>query len=237
MRSNFDDELSPNTITKKFWSSVKSVTKSSRIPDKMYLNDCIRTEPEEIANLFNKHFFDQFSDKSSYDIDVDFTNDVFYDFSFDKLTIYNHLKQINPNKSQGPDKIGGLVIKNCAISISIPLSILFNISHRTGIISAEWKTANIVPVHKKGDKSSINNYRPISLTSILSKIFEKCIRDELLTHCKHLLHDNQHGFLPYKSCTTQLLPFSHDISLSLNSCGLIDVVYFDFAKAFDTVMI
>ena len=235
MRSNYDDELSPNTITKKFWSSVKSVTKSSRIPDKMYLNDCIRTEPEEIANLFNKHFFDQFSDKSSYDIDIDFTNDAFYDFSFDKLTIYNHLKQINPNKSQGPDKIGGLVIKNCAISISLPLSILFNISYRTGIIPAEWKTANIVPVHKKGDKSSINNYRPISLTSILSKIFEKCIRDELLTHCKHLLYDNQHGFLPNKSCTTQLLPFSHDISLSLNSCGLIDVVYFDFAKAFDTV--
>ena len=156
MRSNFDDELSPNTITKKFWSSVKSVTKSSRIPDKMYLNDCIRTEPEEIANLFNKHFFDQFSDKSSYDIDIDFTNDAFYDFSFDKLTIYNHLKQINPNKSQGPDKIGGLVIKNCAISISLPLSILFNISYRTGIIPVEWKTANIVPVHKKGDKSSIN---------------------------------------------------------------------------------
>ena len=88
---------------------------------------------------------------------------------------------------------------------------------------------------QKRDKNSINNYRPISLTSIISKVFEKCIRDKLLAHCKDLLHDNQHGFLPEKSCTTQLLPFSYDISLCLNSGGLVDVVYFDFAKAFDTV--
>ena len=66
-------------------------------------------------------------------------------------------------------------------------------------------------------------------------IFERQIRDEILSHCRHLIHDTQHGFLPHKSCTTQLLPFSHDISLELNSSDLIDVVYFDFQKAFDTV--
>ena len=233
MRSNFDDDLSPNTITKKFWSSLKSMSKSYRIPDKMYLNDCIRSKPEEIANLFNKHFYDQFSDESTYDIDIDFTNDPFGDLEFDEFSIFNILKQINPNKSRGPDNIGGLIIKNCSQSISLPVSILFNIIYRTGIIPTEWKIANIVPVHKKGDKNPINNYRPISLTGIISKIFEKFIRDELLTHCKDLLHDSQHGFLPNKSCTTQL--FSYDISLCLNSGGLIDVIYFDFAKAFDTV--
>ena len=49
------------------------------------------------------------------------------------------------------------------------------------------------------------------------------------------LHDTQQGFLPLKSCTTQLIPFSHDISVGLNSNNLIDVVYFDFSKAFDSV--
>ena len=93
---------------------------------------------------------------------------------------------------------------------------------------------NIVPVYEKGDKNCIENYRPISLTCIVSKIFEKCIRDELLS-CKELIHDTQHGFLPNKSCVTQLLPFAHDISLGLNFGELIDVVYFDFAKAFDSV--
>ena len=86
-------------------------------------------------------------------------------------------------------------------------------SFKTGSLPTEWKMANIVPVFKKGDKACIENYRPISLTSIVSKVFEKYIRDELLTHCNELIHDTQHGFLPHKSCTSQLLPFSHDISL------------------------
>ena len=69
---------------------------------------------------------------------------------------------------------------------------------------------------------------------MISKIFEKCVRDELLIHCQHLLHDTQHGFLPLKSYTTQFIPFSHDISIGLNSNNLMDVVYFDFSKAFDS---
>ena len=90
-------------------------------------------------------------------------------------------------------------------------------------------------MYKKDEKNAIENYRPISLTCIVSKVFEKCIRDELFSHCKELIFDSQPGFLPNKSCVTQLLPFSHDVCLSLNVGGLIDVVYFDFAKAFDSV--
>ena len=235
MRANFDDELNPNSITKKFWSSVKSSSKLARIPEKMHLENTIRNNPEDIANLFNQHFYNQFSDSSNYDIDIDFSNDPFSEFTINESCIYNALKQLNPNKSRGPDDIGGLLLKNCARSISYPLTIMFNTSFKTGSLPTEWKMANIVPVFKKGDKACIENYRPISLTCIVSKVFEKCIRDELLTHCNELIHDTQHGFLPHKSCTSQLLPFSHDISLGLNFCGLIDVVYFDFAKAFDSV--
>ena len=60
MRANFDDELNPNVITKKFWSSVKSTSKSSRIPEKMHLGNTVRNNSEEIGNLFNKHFYDHF---------------------------------------------------------------------------------------------------------------------------------------------------------------------------------
>ena len=234
MRSNFNDDLAPNTITKKFWSSFRSASKPSRIPEKMFLDGVIRNNPEDIANLFNQYFFAQFSEESSYEIDIEFNNDPFFDFTFNETSIYNLLKQTNPNKSQGPDNIGGYLLKNCTHSISSPLVIIFNISLRTGSIPNEWKTANIVPIHKKGDKNCIKNYRPISFTSIVSKIFERQIRDEILSHCRHLIHDTQHGFLPHKSCTTQLLPFSHDISLGLNSSDLIDIVYFDFQKVFDT---
>ena len=235
MRANFDDDLNPNAITKKFWSSVKSASKSSRIPEKMHLGNTIRNNSEEIANLFNQHFYNQFSDRSTYEIDIDFSNDLFSDFALDERTIYDALKNLNPNKSKGPDNIDGLLLKNCAQSISYPLTILFNISFRTGSLPTECKIANIVTVYKKGDKNCIENYRLISLTCIVSKIFEKYIRDNLLSHCKDVIYDTQHGFMPNKSCITQLVPFSHDVSLGLNVGKLIDVVYFDFAKAYDSI--
>ena len=178
---------------------------------------------------------DQFSDCRRYDIDIDFTNDQSNYLTITSDTIFKLLRKLNPNKSQGPDKISEHLLKGCALSIAFPMKILFNLSYSAGSLPEEWKLANIVYVHKKDDKNNIENYRPISLTCIISKLFEKCIRDELLFRCQHLLQDNQHGFLPNKSCTTPLVPFSHDISLALNTNEMIDVVYFDFAKAFDSV--
>ena len=95
--------------------------------------------------------------------------------------------------------------------------------------------ANVVPVHKKGSKVCVENYRPISLTCLVMKLFEKLIRDELMLRCSHLLNEKQHGFLPQKSCTTQLIPFCDSLAVSLNQACRTDVVYFDFAKAFDSV--
>ena len=235
MRSNFDDELNQNVITKKFWSYVKSSTNSSRLPDCMSLNGKFRNNSKDIADLFNGHFFEQFSKKSNYDIDIDFSNDPFINFKICHHVVRKLLTSLNQNKSHGPDGINGKILKNCAVSIAYPLSLLFNLSFNTGHIPSEWKLANIVPVHKKGDKSAIENYRPISLTCLIMKIFEKCIRNELMNLCQEKIHHSQHGFLPGKSCTTQLLPFVSDITLNLNNNDPTDIIYFDFAKAFDSV--
>ena len=67
------------------------------------------------------------------------------------------------------------------------------------------------------------------------KIFEQIVRDELLAKCQHKIHDNQHGFLPQRSCTTQMVGYIECLSLSINDNIRTDVVYFDFAKAFDSV--
>ena len=95
--------------------------------------------------------------------------------------------------------------------------------------------ANVVPVHKKGDKSNVENYLPISLTSLVMKVMEKIVRDEILTICKTLISDKQHGFLPSRSCTTQLTSVIDDVASSLNPKNDVDMIYFDFAKAFDSV--
>ena len=73
------------------------------------------------------------------------------------------LSQVNSNKAQGPDGIHGRILKNCAVGLALPLSRLFKLSYNSGYIPLEWKMANVVPVHKKGSKSDVENYRPISL--------------------------------------------------------------------------
>ena len=111
---------------------------------------------------------------------------------------------------------------------------LFKLSYNTGYIPSDWKLAH-VPIHKKGSKSNVENYRPISLTSLVMKTFEKVIRDELMLRCQNLLDSRQHGFLPEKSCYTQMVEYCNSLSLSLNENLCTDVVYLDFAKAFDSV--
>ena len=112
---------------------------------------------------------------------------------------------------------------------------IFNTSFVTGCIPSEWKLALVVPVYKKGEKGCVDNYRPISLTCVVMKVFERCIQKELLCKYRNLIDPRQHGFVNDKSCTTQLIPFIDDLAVTLNNKSKSDIVYFDFAKAFDSV--
>ena len=235
MSANFDDEEDTALISKKFWKHLKSISGSSRIPETVSYNSRFRNNPDDQAELFNEFFADQFSDASNYDIDINFNNDRDNDIDFNFRRVRALLSKVNVNKAVGPDGIHGKVLKNCATSLAYPLSLIFKTSYNTGQIPSDWKLASIVPVYKKGSKVSVENYRPISLTSLVMKIFEKIIRDELMKKCEHLLNSNQHGFLPSKSCTTQMIPFTESIALSMNEGLRSDVIYFDFAKAFDSV--
>ena len=235
MISNFNDDEDPALISKKFWTHVKSTSKSSRIPGTVNYNGRFRNNPTDQAQLFNEYFEGQFSDASSYDINIDYSNDSVNDIDFSISRIRKILKDINVNKAAGPDRINGKVLKNCREGIAYPLSCLFKISYNTGHLPAEWKLANVVPVYKKGAKTSVENYRPISLTCLTMKVFEKIVRDELLSKCRDKLDQRQHGFLPKKSCTTQMVGYIDSLCVSINENIRTDVVYFDFAKAFDSV--
>ena len=163
------------------------------------------------------------------------SNNRFFDVKFHELDVLLLLKDINPSKTAGPDGIHGMVLKNCASTLAKPLTIMFNISFVTGSIPNEWKLASIVPVHEKNEKGSVENYRPISLTSLIMKVFERCIRKELPNSCEQLIDPRQHGFTDAQSCTTQMVPFTYNLTLTLNNKSKVDVIYLDFAKAFYSV--
>ena len=233
MRANFSDKLNENIITKKFWSYVKSTSNSHRIPEVVGYNGTYRSSPIDQANLFNNFFSDQFSSPSLYDIQIDYSRN--FDIDFNVNDVYKYLQNLDPNKAPGPDQIHGKVLKNCANSLALPLQILFRTSYYTCKIPVDWKLAHVVPVYKKGSKNSVKNYRPISLTSLIMKIYERIIRADLMKKIENKLDHRQHGFLPRKNCETQLIPFYDNIACSLNKGLSTDIVYFDFSKAFDSV--
>ena len=88
---------------------------------------------------------------------------------------------------------------------------------------------------QKGTKSSVENYRPISLTCLVMKIFEKLVRNEIIHECQDKVNQKQHGFLPEKSFTTQMVPFYSSRAITINNASITDVIYFNFATAFDSV--
>ncbi len=199
---SFDDDDDSNLITKKFWSYVKATSKNTRIPEMVHLNDVFKTDHTDQAYLFNNYFQQQFSEPSDYDIPVNYGVHDNWHIDFNQFHVKNILKHLNPNKAVGPDNINGKVLKYCCNALSVPLSILFQKSYSSGTLPSDWKLANIVPVHKKGSKSDVENYRPISLTSLVVKVMERIVRDQLMQKCNNLLDPRQHGFLAGKSCST-----------------------------------
>jgi len=235
MSNNLTDDSDTAMITKKFWSYVKSSSNCHRIPECVEFQGVIRNDPKDQSELFNNFFFAQFSEESSYDISIDFSDDSRFNIDFHPDRIHNLLRNINSNKAQGPDGIHGKILKKCARSLAHPLACIFKMSYNSGYIPKEWKMANVVPIFKKGVKTNVENYRPISLTCLVMKIFERVIKEELLIHTSQYLDERQHGFLANKSCTTNMVGFCNSLAISLNSNERTDIVYFDFAKAFDSV--
>ena len=121
------------------------------------------------------------------------------------------IKAMKDNKSPGVDGIPPKLLMETVEQISIPLARIFNLSLKEGVVPFEWKEANIIPLFKKGSRNKSENYRPVSLTSVICKLLERLIKDHMVDFLvKHkLLNSSQHGFLKARSCLTNMLHTGH----------------------------
>ena len=117
--------------------------------------------------------------------------------------------KINNMKSRGVDGISPKLLKETVEQISTPLAHMFNMSLQEGIVPLEWKEANIIPVFKKGSRNKSVNYRPMSLTSVICKLLETIIRDNMMDFLLKykLINPSQHEFLKARSCLINVLCF------------------------------
>ncbi|CAM4578709.1 unnamed protein product [Lepidochelys olivacea] len=164
-------------------------------------------------------------------------NEVGSESKIGKEQVKNYLDKLDVFKSLGCDEMHPRILKSLTEEISEPLAIIFDKSWKTGGIPEDWKRANIVPISQKGNKDNPGNYRPVSLMSVPRKIMEQIIKQSI---CKHLennkvINNSQHGFVKNKLCQNNLIAFFDRVTNLVDRWEVVDVVYLDFSKAFDTV--
>ena len=229
---------------KRFWNYVTSKTKSHQnIAELKYINDSgiqvKASSDQDKANVLSNYFSTVFNNDFS---DGDFINDSVPTTEMDQIDfsiadIVKRLGNLNVNKSAGPDQLHPRVLKEVRNKIAYPIKKLFECSLNTNALPTDWRSGNITPIYKKGSKSAAQNYRPVCLTSIISKLLESVIRDNILNHffTNNLFSNKQHGFLKGRSTVTQLLKILDEWTERLEEGGQIDVIYTDLEKAFDKV--
>ena len=151
--------------------------------------------------------------------------------------VMQKLQSLCISKSQGPDELHPRLLKELAQLIARPLTLLYQMSLDLGTVPDDWRIAYVSPIFKKGSRSKASNYRPVSLTSVLCKIMESFVREAMLHHLieNNLLTKKQYGFLTGRSTTLQLLHYLDRCAESVSKGCVVDAIYLDFAKAFDTV--
>ena len=225
---------------KTFWCYAKSRLKTrEQIASLIKPDGSIAKKAADKAETLNNFFASVFTVENLEDMPPappSTVDEVIYSIVITPEIVKEKLEALNPNKSPGHDKWHPFFLRNVADAICVPLSILYAKSLKEGAHES-WKKAIIAAIYKKGKKSDPGNYRPVSLTSVISKIMESIVRDAMVTHLmkNNLITDDQHGFVPNRDCITQLLVCMEDWSKMIEEGDCFDVIYTDFSKAFDSV--
>ena len=176
----------PNTISSAATTNIDQDTHSSRIS---------ADKPVDIANMFNNYFSSVYTSDKCVDDDTvcQEVEPVMTDLTLTVEEVQAVLENFDSTKATGPDNIPARLLKETAPIISPSLCMLFNKSLDEGVLPEEWKLANIVPVHKKGERECTENYRPISLLPIVSKVLERCVFCNIKVHLFQLIQKSQQG--------------------------------------------
>ena len=135
------------------------------------------------------------------------------DIEFDRKNVEDAIDELDKNSSAGPDGIPAFFLKRTKKAISRPLALLLRKSIDEGKIPEIFKMAYITPIHKGGSKQKPEQYRPVSLTSHIIKVFERVIKKKIMAHLieNKMFNEGQHGFVPGSSTQTQLLSHFNDV--------------------------
>ena len=237
--------------SKQLWKrfgNVLSKTKSNHSSfDKLLVNNHYITDQQSITSEFNKYFCSVGENLTSKIRDTGIDSFKKYlnqplqkSFYLSIITINEIIVEINnleQNKSPGHDEFNAKFLKISHAIIAPILCNIFNLAIKKGEYPDMLKIAKVLPIFKKGSKSLVSNYRPISVLSCINKIFEKLLAKRIYSFLEkqNILYEFQYGFRTGHSTTHALIEITDRIKLAINNNELMCGIFLDLSKAFDTV--
>lgn len=198
------------------------------------------TQPSEVASLFAEQFLKTYIREPSDtlpELPPEKRNPNSLDtVSFTPALVEKHLLNLNSRSSPNLNDLHPHFLKQVASQLAPIMSNIMELSMDSATLPPDWKRATVTPIYKKGDKLCAENYRPISLTSVICKVMERIIVDKLITFLENsVISQLQHGFIPGRSVVTNLLTCVNDWTKRTDRGEPVDIIYLDFEKAFDRV--
>ena len=227
-----------NTNPKRYWSFLKCITKKSTVSPVLFdANNQPVTDDTARATVLNEAFAAKFTNPGVTDLPngVVYPLDSLSRLCVSEAAVRSALLSVAPGKACGADNISARIIVECAEELVVPITKLCNASVRSGVFPSRWKQANIIPLYKQGDKRLPSNYRSVSLLPLFGKILERVVFNELFHHVSSILCEQQHGFIPGKSCATNLAVFLKTAWEAISDGCQTDAIYTDYSAAFQSV--
>lgn len=208
--------------------------------ENLLLDNTILSDPVEIATAFNNHFTNMAQSPikgakiSSNEYSV--VHSMFLK-PVSENEVRAEIMSLNNTNSEGYDEINTRIIKACTSELIEIMTYLINLSFSLGIFPESLKLSIVKPLYKTGEKSDVNNYRPITLIPIFSKIFEKCMYKRLIEFCNkfNIIRKEQFGFQKNKSTTLAIYSLLKIVLTNINHNYFTTGLFFDLSKAFDLV--
>lgn len=239
-----------NHNIKALWTNIQQVfstktSKSGSRVDKIVHNNISYTDNKNISNIFAE-YFSTIGPKLAEKFDTELDNfkkylpqpslQSAYFPSIAQQEVYKEIITLKDIKTCGPDNINPFSVKLARDYITVPLTHIYNLSLSLGIFPERLKISKTVPIFKKGNKEQCNNYRPIAISSIFSKVFEKLLHSRFSSYLNKfkIIYDYQFGFRKNHSTTSALLEVTNMINTNATKNYTIGI-FLDLQKAFDTV--
>ena len=226
---------------KQFYSYLKKKTSNRVSVGPLKEGDSLVTDDSQMADMLNTYFCSVFTNENLANMrdpeQLYMGDNLLKDVEFTAEKVKKKLSHLKPSAAPGPDGVWSRILHKQADILSCPLSMIFSRLFSEGLVPDIWRRANVCPIYKKGTKGDPGNYRPVSLTCVLCKVMESIVRDVIVQHLSihSLIRSSQHGFMAGRSTVTNLLAYMETLTKLLDDGHAVDVLYLDFAKAFDKV--